>query len=138
MGGSDGGFPKVPQRSEDNFGKPLDALDGLPPEGSRKSRVGARNERAWLSNPLLHARRYSDTERDSGRRKRSGSEACRTESRSVCLRQSDRAIVKCDSAASREERSGFAALQCRMGKERWLGVLAGAYPGEHGPEKALL
>jgi hypothetical protein len=32
-GGSDGGFPKVPQRSEDSFGKPLDALDGMPPEG---------------------------------------------------------------------------------------------------------
>jgi len=48
MGGSDGGFPKVPQRSEDNFGKPLDALDGLPPEGSRINRVGARNERERL------------------------------------------------------------------------------------------
>ena len=51
---------------------------------------------------------------------------------SVCMPQ------RCEAAATREERSGFAPLQCRMGKERWLGVLAGAYPGEHGPEKALL
>ncbi len=69
------GFPKVPQRSEDNFGKPLDALDGLPPEGTRKSRVGARSERSRRSNPRLGERTYSDTERNSGRRKRSGSEA---------------------------------------------------------------
>ncbi len=34
-------------------GQPLDALDGLPPEGSRKSRAGARYERMRLASPRL-------------------------------------------------------------------------------------
>jgi hypothetical protein len=44
MGGSDGGVPESPAtdaaktRHEDNFGKPLDALDGMPPEGTAERR----------------------------------------------------------------------------------------------------
>jgi hypothetical protein len=113
MGGSDGGFPKVPERSEDNFGKPLDALDGLPPEGTRKSRVRARSERARLqirasvSGPIL-TRKGILAGGSVAAVKRAGRNPVRC---AYARAMRDR---KCDSAAAREERSGFAALQCRI------------------------
>ena len=60
------------------------------------------------------ARVYFDTERDSGRRKRSGSEACQTESRSVCLLTMWN-VVKIRLCGDAGGAKRFAALHGRIG-----------------------